>query len=182
MSVCNGLGLDWIPECLQLSDLESVLIAVNILFLKIFALPISRWPAIKDKIVNVPISDNDLLESLNTLNKLPRNAADAGLIPVKLQRKLQYKNAVLEAYVNIDKLVAAVEYLKKCGHPSYRHIEIGVPPVQELDILVAPDNDHNEDNAVQEDLPSTDVRPSTSTKQEQGTNSGRKYFVKYQYL
>ena len=68
----NGLELDVIPPELQLSDLSTVLIARTILFVKIFKLPKSRWPAIVDKVVNVPITDNDIIDNLSSLTSLPR--------------------------------------------------------------------------------------------------------------
>ena len=40
---------------LKLSELESCMIALNIIFQKVFRLPKSRWPAMKDRTVNIPI-------------------------------------------------------------------------------------------------------------------------------
>merc|ERR1712029_954054 len=54
---------------LVLTELEGALIAKTILFQKIFQLPKSRWTALKDKIVNVPIQDKSIN---NTLVQLPR--------------------------------------------------------------------------------------------------------------
>ena len=55
------------PE-LKLSELEQQLIALNLIFQKIVLLPKSRWNAMKDKTVSVPISPSDITE---TLTKLP---------------------------------------------------------------------------------------------------------------
>ena len=107
-----------------MSDLSTVLIAKTILFLKLFKLPKSRWSAIKDKVVNVPINDNDILKSISSLNSLPRKPCDAGLIPVQLKRKIEYKNVVTEAFVNPDQLIAAVNKLKEMGHPGYVDMEV----------------------------------------------------------
>ena len=62
-SVLNGLDCD---DIVPLTDLESVLVSKNILFLKIKHLPKSRWHAVEDKTVNVPILDDDILKTLNT--------------------------------------------------------------------------------------------------------------------
>ena len=43
---------------LDLTELEAALIAKNIIFQKIFQLPKSRWTALKDKVVNVPIKED----------------------------------------------------------------------------------------------------------------------------
>ena len=53
LSYQNGLCIEELPEQLKLSDLEHTLIAKNILFLKIYELPISRWSAVKDRTINV---------------------------------------------------------------------------------------------------------------------------------
>ena len=74
----NGLQADNIPKELQLSDLEAVLIAKRIIFLKIFPLPTSRWRAVIDKAVNVPIDDEDLLQTLNKVKSLPRLLSTRG--------------------------------------------------------------------------------------------------------
>ena len=72
---------------LELTELEANLIAKNIVFMKIFQLPKTRWTALKDKIINVPINDDSIL---NTVNMLPRTPTEAGLIEVDLKRKYEY--------------------------------------------------------------------------------------------
>ena len=94
----NKLQVDKLPDADQeklfkdLNELEKTLIARNIVFLKIFEMPKSRWPKVIDKCVNVLLNCDDLLKTLNTLCPLPRNPEDAGLIEVTLKRKLEYKN------------------------------------------------------------------------------------------
>ena len=55
-------------EELHLTELENSLIALNIIFQKIFKLPKSRWPAMKDKTVNIPIFQTDKHNRLLTKN------------------------------------------------------------------------------------------------------------------
>ena len=62
MSILNGLKLTKTYKMLKdqnldLTELEGALIAKNIIFQKIYQLPKSRWTALKDKIVNVPINE-----------------------------------------------------------------------------------------------------------------------------
>ena len=47
-----------------LTELEASMIAKRIIFMKIFLLPTSRWTAMKDKAVNVPIPESALLNTI----------------------------------------------------------------------------------------------------------------------
>ena len=106
MSAMNGLQLaesDKMIENqgLKLSELEGALIAKSIIFQKIFQLPKSRWTALKDKLINIQINDEDIL---NTLEQMPRTPKDAGLIGVALKRKKVYKNTHKHQLIDPDKL------------------------------------------------------------------------------
>ena len=136
LSFLNGLQLDSIPACLQVNELESSLIARNIIFLKLFQLPVSRWSAVKDKVVNVPITENDLEKTMSAINVLPRQNDEAGLLPVQLKRKVSYKNIVSEAFVNPKKLINALTYLKQQNHPGYKNISINSDYTYTLDIAI----------------------------------------------
>ena len=68
MSVMNGLRIPPHDPDMELTELEGNLIAKNIVFMKIFQLPKSRWTALKDKIINVPVNDSDIV---NTISSLP---------------------------------------------------------------------------------------------------------------
>ena len=60
MTVTNGLQLLPVPENSESSELENnLLIACKILFQKIFQLPKSRIAAVKEKLVNIPILENE---------------------------------------------------------------------------------------------------------------------------
>ncbi len=122
----NGLQLDDVPACLNLNELENTLIAKNIIFLKMFKLPKSRWSAVKDKVINVPLRDNDILKTLSEIPSLPRELNESGLFPVKLKRKLQYKNAHQESYVIPAKMNEVLQYLKYSKHPGYKNININI--------------------------------------------------------
>ena len=65
------------------------MIAKSLAFLKIHQLPKSRWTVLSDRIINVPINDEDII---HTVNLLPRTPTEAGLIGVSLKRKLEFKN------------------------------------------------------------------------------------------
>ena len=80
----NKLGMIDISTMkeLRLTELENCLIAWNILFQKFVQLPNSRWTATKDQIVNIPIFEQDIL---NTVESFPRTPEQAGIIPVRLK-------------------------------------------------------------------------------------------------
>ena len=90
MSWANNLKLFDVSnyEELQLTELENAMIALNIIFQKVIKLPKSRWPAMKDRIVNVPVFAEDITESIKSL---PRTPHSAEIIPVKFKRKLNFR-------------------------------------------------------------------------------------------
>ena len=66
MEVANGLQLLPVPENLELSELENNLIGCKTFFRKIFQLPKSKTAALNDKLVNIPIHENDVLLTLKS--------------------------------------------------------------------------------------------------------------------
>ena len=119
--ISNGLWLDTVPGCLKLTELEQQMIAKNLIFMKIKKLPRSGMNAMVDRVINVPLEDDDVQ---NTVNSLPRPPNKAGVIGVRLKRKMEMKNAHLEQYVRPDMLEEALEYLKSTGNPFYQNIVI----------------------------------------------------------
>ena len=106
MSVANGLQLietDQMIEDqnLKLTELEGALVAKTIIFQKVHQLPKSRWTALKDKVINIPINDEDII---NTLDQMPRTPKDAGLIGVALKRKQEYRNTHKHQLIDPSKL------------------------------------------------------------------------------
>ena len=73
--------------------------------------------AIKDRVYCIPI-DSDTV--MNTLNQLPRLPKDAALVPIKLKRKKSYKNSHLQEWVNVEKLRRCLKLLKEFGHKEYQ--------------------------------------------------------------
>ena len=100
--------------------MENNLIARRILFKKIYQLPKSRMAAMKDKLVNIPIREDDIS---STLHSLPRTPLEGGLVEIKLKRKIEYKNYHRQKYVNPSKIFNAVHYLKDAGNPFYQDIK-----------------------------------------------------------
>ena len=95
------------------------MIALNIPFQKIYRLPKSRWPAMKDKTINIPIHESDIIQ---TVQFLPRTPSEAGIVPVNLKRKKSYKNSHKSQYISVPKLFAALESLYKLGNKYYQFV------------------------------------------------------------
>ena len=89
------------------------------MFQKFVQLPKSRWTATKDQIVNIPIFDKDII---NTVESFPRTPEEAGIIPVKLKRKLEYKNNHIEQYISTKKIFEALNTLKSLGNKYYQFV------------------------------------------------------------
>ena len=125
MSSLNGLTLtetdqDIKNQTLELTELEGALISKNIIFQKIYQLPKSRWTALKDRVINVPINEHSIL---NTLEQLPRTPQDAGLIGVALKRKKEYKNTHKHQLVDPNKLFKMLDKLKNNKNPYYQFFD-----------------------------------------------------------
>ena len=106
----NGLKVDILPKPeMRLSELENNLIARNIVFQKIHLLPKSRWSGTHDRLVNIPIGEQDIV---NTLTSLPRTPTEAGILTVGLKRKLEYKTTHLQQLINVKKIYDYLHFLK----------------------------------------------------------------------
>ena len=100
----------------NLSELENCMTAKDIPYMKIYTLPKSRYSGFKDHIVNVPIEEEDIR---HTIQSLPRTPTEAGIIPVQLKRKIEYKNSHIKAFVSVPKIIQAVKDYKALGHSCY---------------------------------------------------------------
>ena len=121
MSVCNRLDIinSSDPE-LKLSELENNLIALRIMFQKIYYLPKSRWTGLKDRVINIPVDKENVM---NTIEQLPRLPAESGLVEVNLKRKIEYKNNHKQEFVDPNKIFKALKYLRSSGHPGYKDFD-----------------------------------------------------------
>ena len=122
MSHKNGLDLVDLEgkDELKLTELENVLIAKNILFQMFVQLPKSRMTATKKQMVNIPIFDQDIV---NTIQSLPRTPSDAGIVKVQLKRKKSMKNTHLEMFISPHKIRKALETLKRLGNKHYQFVD-----------------------------------------------------------
>ena len=117
MAEINGLQLTTIPEDHYLTELENNLIARNLNFQFIYQKPKSRWAATKNQMISVPIAQDTVM---NTVAQLPRLPKEAGLIPVQLKKKKEYKGCHRKELINPEKVIATLNFLKSSGHPYYQ--------------------------------------------------------------
>ena len=50
---------------------------------------------------------------------MPRTPSEAGLLEIKLKRKLEFNNFHKKEFVDLKKIFTALNFLKKNNHPSY---------------------------------------------------------------
>ena len=116
-AAANCLRVVDVPEDVQLrSYLEEALLARTLLFMKIFSLKSSLMPAIKDRCVVIPI---DCVDVLNTVQSLPRLPSESGIIDIQWKRRMGQKNAHLQAKVEPARIFRALEFLRASGNEHY---------------------------------------------------------------
>ena len=117
-AAANCLEVLPVPENVRLrSYLEEALIARILLFIKIFALRTSLMPAMKDKIIVIPLDAQDVL---NNVESLPRLPSESGIIDIQWKRRETQTNAHLQAKVDPIRLFNALEFLKLSGNKYYQ--------------------------------------------------------------
>ena len=117
----NSLEPAVIPDCLQyLSDVEKQLIVKNLIFIKVRALPKTRMAAMNDRVINVPITDENIAKRVNSL---PRTEKTSGMVNVGLKRKLNMKNFHKHGLINPVRVYEACQYLIE-NHPDYSNIKL----------------------------------------------------------
>jgi hypothetical protein len=117
----NGLWLDSAPNELLLTDLEQQMIARSLIFMKVKKLPTTRMKAMHDKVISVPIEEDDITK---TISALPQHPNDAKIVAVQLKRKIQWKNSHLQEYIRPAKCIKAVQTLKQLGNCFYQNITV----------------------------------------------------------
>ena len=115
---CNNLELDDVPEELAcLNKLEEHLIALNVPFVKLMALPKGGQFGVHGPVVCVPSNVSE------TVKSLPRPQNVDQIIRVKLKRKLAYKGYYQYQFVNKEHIETALQYLKH-NNKWYHDIDI----------------------------------------------------------
>ena len=116
MAVANALQLGHHDRPI-LTELENNLISHTINFQKIVLLPKSRMAAGKGRMISIPVGPADIM---NTVKQLPRLPNEAGLVPIKLKRKKEYKTHEKHERIRPEQIFLALRYLRKAGNPFYQ--------------------------------------------------------------
>ena len=110
----------------NMTEVEASLIAQNLQFRKIHRLPRSRWAQIRDRVINVPVPTQNVRA---TIESLPRNPSDSGLIGVNWKRKKSLKNVHKQQLVDVNRVLEGLEYLVD-HNPLYKDSAIDKDFVQ----------------------------------------------------
>ena len=113
----NNLALpDSPPELNSLSSLEERLLSKRYPFMKLLALPKGRQRGIKGAVVNVPVQAGQVCDAL------PRTPSEAGFLPLKLKRRVEYSGHLNFQYIRPNRVKEALRWLK-ANNPLYSDIE-----------------------------------------------------------
>jgi hypothetical protein len=121
INVSNGLYLDPVPPELKLTSIEEATIARNLIFEKLVKLPKSRMPGLIDKVINVPLTTEDVQA---TVNRLPRLPEDAAVVPLQFKRMRSLKNNHYVGFIRPAKCVSALIKLRELNNPHWSDIII----------------------------------------------------------
>ncbi|XP_046348179.2 uncharacterized protein LOC124128768 [Haliotis rufescens] len=148
-AVVNNLELSPVPMPLQcLNELEQHLIALNIPFMKMMALPKGGQHGVHGPVVCVP---SNIQKSTSIL---PRCDVDDQMIRVKLKRKITYKGHYQYQFVNKAHVNNALEYLRT-NNTWYRDVNINEEWVNPLPVIPE-ENEINDSDTDTDTLPDLD--------------------------
>ncbi|XP_071172145.1 uncharacterized protein [Mytilus edulis] len=161
-SFSNSLLLEDVPvELKQLNSIEQQLIAQNIPFMKIMALPKGGQKGVHGPVVCVP-SDLKKVTSI-----LPRSEDESLLLKVKLKRKLSYKGYDKYQFVRPNHLEQALLYLKD-QNIWYKDVAINkewLNPIPELndDQVVDDESESDDTELLRENIKEEEKNKTTSS-------------------
>ena len=122
ISVKNGLWNDDIPDVFKnATEIEKLVIKKKIPFIKIKRLPVSQMNVSWDRVINVPISDSDVLKSALTLPRLSNNL---GTINVAMKRRMQSRRYYKLPELIRPKVINEMLTYLKTFHTSYKDFPI----------------------------------------------------------
>ena len=89
--------------------------------MKVTKLPRDNMKGMVDRIINVPLVDEDINK---TVSILPRHPDESQLVAVQLKRRIEMKNSHIEGYIRPNVILKALQTLKDRGNKYYQDINI----------------------------------------------------------
>ncbi|XP_046381067.2 uncharacterized protein LOC124152241 [Haliotis rufescens] len=167
-AVVNNLKLSPVPMQLQcLNELEQHLIALNIPFMKMMALPKGGQHGVHGPVVCVPSN----IEKSTSM--LPRCDVDDQMIRVKLKRKITYKGHYQYQFVNKAHVKNALEYLQAnnrwYGDVNFNEEWVNpLPVIDEEDETNYSDTDTDTLPDLDKDSSNTQITENNASEKEHG--------------
>ena len=124
-NMCHANNLDvfeWPKELADMTHLELLMIKKKLVFIKIRDKNSSGMKFMKSSIVNVPISDSDLLKSCTFLPRMGNEVGTVNVAFKRKRRKYYYRKPELVRPAKINKALAFL----KSKHPSYHKFDVEV--------------------------------------------------------
>ena len=147
MCAKNSLEYAEIPISLQITNLERQLICRDLVFIKVREVGKTRMSKMNDRVINVPMDDDDIIK---TVTNLPRTEKNSGLVIVGLKRDLTLKKFEKLEMISPDKVYNALLHLKE-NHSQYKDINISSLD-QWYNQFDKNDNVSNSENSENEDI------------------------------
>ena len=147
MCAKNSLEYAKIPISLQIANLERQLICRDLVFIKVREVGKTRMSKMNDRVINVPMDDDDIIK---TVTNLPRTEKNSGMVIVGLKRDLTLKKFEKLEMISPDKVYNALLHLKE-NHSQYKDINISSLD-QWYNQFDKNDNVSNSENSENEDI------------------------------
>ena len=93
-----------------------------------------KIPKILDRVINVPLHDEDISK---TISSLPRSLEDAAIVEVQFKRKVDMKNTHMHNFINPSKLFKALKKLQELGNPFYANVKTDMKDWEQEDDTVS---------------------------------------------
>ena len=160
LNFSNGLEVDQTPKAMEeLSIVGKSMIQLDLPFLKLRKLPKTRMPVTNDRVINVPLTLEDIGK---TVSSLPRTADELGFINVRLKRRLGYASHHRFEKVKASVINKSLKYLKK-NNTLYKNINLKFLDETEEFVDI--------DSSIEESNPSSSSSENSSEKQSRSSAS-----------
>ena len=129
-------------------------------------MPKNFMPGMTGKMINVPLEQSDIS---NTMNVLPRCADEASIVALQLKKKQELKSAYAESFIRPAVCLKAVQKLKELKNPHYKNVVIDEKFMEKGKRYKDKDDEENEEKSDTEksDSEQADIEILNSVKENQ---------------